>query len=198
MDNSTAIEAVHTGMGTEMAHKAFGRHAKTALRAVEKEAQRLECFLSRFLPESDISRINRSAGIKLEKITPETYEILSRAMECSVVSRGLFDITIGSLADLWDYKHASEPPASDKIEKALHLVNYNDLELDAIQKRVGLKNTGQSVDLGGIAKGFRGLDLIEKYPRTEAVLMDTNLWVHATRGLRQSFRTSADIDVNYI
>lgn len=318
MDNSAAVESVHTGMGTEMAHKAFGRHSKKALRAVEKEAQRLECLLSRFLPESDISRINRSAGVKLEKITFETYEILSCAMECSAISRGFFDITVGPLVDLWDYKHASEPPANNKIEKVLPLVNYNDLELDAFPKTAGLKNSGQSVDIGGIGKGFasdrfmeifqeygvtsafsniggnvstlgnkpdglpwrvgirhpringllgavavtgkavvtsgdyeryfldkegrrfhhilnpitgypaesglvsvtvvtesamtadalstavfvagleRGLALIKKYPRAEAVLVDAKLKVYVTQGLRQCFQASSEINVNYL
>lgn len=156
MDNTAAIEAVHTGMGTEMVHKAFGRYSAEALEAVKNEARRLECLLSRFLPESDISRINRSAGVKREKVSPETYEILSCAMECSVISRGLFDITVGPLADLWSYKQASEPPADDKIEQVLPLVNYNDFELDAVEKTAKLKNPGQSVDLGGIGKGFAG------------------------------------------
>jgi len=318
MDNSAAAEAVHTGMGTEMAHKAFGRHSVKALRAVENEAKRLERLLSRFLPESDISRINRSAGVKREKISSETYEILSCAMECSVISQGLFDITVGPLADLWDYKHASEPPANDRIELVLPLVGYKGLELDAVQKTAGLKNPGQSVDLGGVGKGFasdrfmeifqeygvtsafsniggnvstlgnkpdgspwrvgirhprlngligavavtgkavvtsgdyeryffdkegrrfhhilnpitgypaesglvsvtvvadsamtadalstavfvagleRGLALIKKYPRVEAVLVDAKLRVYVTRGLRQCFQASAGINVNYV
>jgi thiamine biosynthesis lipoprotein len=171
LDNSAAVEATHTGMDTEMAHKAFGRHSVKALRAVENEAQRLECLLSRFLPESDISRINHSAGVKREKISPETYEILSRAMECSAISQGLFDITVGPLADLWDYKHALEPPANNKIELVLPLVSYKDLELDAVQKTAGLKNSGQSVDLGGIGKGFAGdrfMEIFQEYGVTSA------------------------------
>ncbi|BCV23384.1 FAD:protein FMN transferase [Gelria sp. Kuro-4] len=166
MDNSAAAEAAHTGMGTEMAHKAFGRHSVQALRAVENEAQRLERLLSRFRPESDISRINRSAGVKREKISSETYKILSCATECSVISQGLFDITVGPLADLWDYKHALEPPANNKIELVLPLVNYNDLELDAVHQEAGLKTSGQAVDLGGIGKGFTGdrfMEIFQEY-----------------------------------
>lgn len=166
MDNNTAFEASHTGMGTEMAHKAFGRHSMEALRAVKKESQKLECLLSRFLPESDISRINCSAGVKLEKISTEAYEILTHALEYSVITQGLFDITVGPLADLWDYKHAVEPPASSRIKLVLPLVNYNDLELDAVQKMARLRNSGQSVDLGGIAKGFasdRFMEIFQEY-----------------------------------
>ncbi|WP_368488590.1 FAD:protein FMN transferase [Clostridium sp. BJN0013] len=171
MDKSAAVEAAHTGMGTEMAHKAFGRHAIEALKAVQNESQRLERLLSRFQQESDISRINRSAGIKCENVSPETYEILLHAIECSVISQGLFDVTVGPLVDLWDYKHALEPPANNKIEMALPLVNYKDLELNTVQKTTGLKKSGQSVDLGGIGKGFasdRFMEIFKEYGVTSA------------------------------
>lgn len=171
MDNSAAFEAVYTGMGTEIAHRAFGRHSMEALQVIENESQRLEHLFSRFLPDSDISRINRSAGIKCEKAGPETYEILSRALECSVISQGLFDITIGPLIDLWDYKRIMEPPARNKIELVLPLVNYKDLKLDANKKTAALGISGQSVDLGGIAKGFssdRFMEIFREYGVTSA------------------------------
>lgn len=79
LGKSAAFEAVHTGMCTEIAHLAFGKKAAQALRAVKKEAQRLEQLFSRFLPESDIGRINRFAGVKHEKISAETCEVLSKA-----------------------------------------------------------------------------------------------------------------------
>lgn len=317
MDDCAAVK-VHSGMGTEMSHKAFGRYSAEALQAAHREAHKLEHLLSRFLPESDISRINRSAGARQEKISAEAFKILSCAVECSRISKGLFDITLGPLTDLWDYKHGIEPPESSRIEKVLTLVNYNDIELDAAKKTAGLKNSGQSIDLGGIGKGFAsdrfmeifqgygitsafsniggnvstlgskpegspwivgirhprgegllgavavtgkavvtsgdyeryfldkegrrfhhilnpvtgypaesglisvtivadsamiadalstavfvagpmmGLALIEKYPGTEAILMDTKLGVYVTRGLRQCFRASAEINVSYI
>lgn len=109
--------------------------------------------------------------LKRVRISTDTYEILSRAMECSVISQGLFDITVGPLTDLWDYKHALEPPVKSKIERVLPLVNYNDLELYTFPKTAGLKKSGQSLDLGGIGKGFasdRFMDIFKKYGVTSA------------------------------
>lgn len=48
LGKSAAFEAVHTGMCTEIAHLAFGKKAAQALRAVKKEAQRLEQLLAGF------------------------------------------------------------------------------------------------------------------------------------------------------
>jgi thiamine biosynthesis lipoprotein len=158
-------------MGTQMMHKAFGRHGEEALCAVKCEARRLESLLSRFLPESGISRVNASAGMKSEEIGAETYELLKGAVEFSDISRGLFDITIGHLADLWDYKHASEPPAHTKIQQVLPMVNYRDLVLEPLEKAAELRKRGQSIDLGGIGKGYasdRFMEIFKKYGVTSA------------------------------
>jgi thiamine biosynthesis lipoprotein len=171
MDNSVSCEAVHAGMGTEITHKAFGRHSSAALQAAQNEAQRLERLLSRFLPDSDIGRMNRSSGIRCEKISPETCEILLCAIKLSVMSQGLFDITAGPLIDLWDYKHAVKPPLNSRIEHVLPLVNYSDLELDAVQKTAELNKRGQSVDLGGIGKGYasdRFMEIFREFGVTSA------------------------------
>lgn len=161
MDYNNPVEAIHIGMGTKMAHKAFGKHATEALRAVEHEAHRLECLLSRFLPGSDISRVNLNSGKRNETVSNETFEILSFALKLSTISKGLFDITVGPLVDLWDYKNAIDPPSGNELKQILPLVNYKDLILDSIQKTAALKKPGQSVDLGGIGKGFASDCLIE-------------------------------------
>jgi thiamine biosynthesis lipoprotein len=140
-----------------MAHKAFGLNAKDSLKAVCREATRIEGLLSRFLPDSEISRVNGSAGIKNERVSRETYEVLSRAVEFSRCFAGCFDVTIGPLVTLWKMaKDSGSQPAESSIKQVLPLVNYRDLILDPGEIKAGLRNVGQSVDLGGIAKGFAG------------------------------------------
>ncbi len=171
MCSTAAMEDTHLGMGTQMAHQAAGKNAAKALDAIHQEAQRLEGLLSRFLPESDVSRINRSAGVKHEPISAGTYSILSFAAECSAASAGLFDVTAGPLIDLWDYRHASSPPAKEKIAAVLPLVNYRDLELCPALNSAGLRKIGQSLDLGGIGKGFasdRFMEIFREYGVTSA------------------------------
>ncbi len=154
MNAQAEAESVHIGMGTEMAHKAFGRHAKEALVAVQCEAQRLERMFSRFREDSEIHAINQSAGEQCVSVSPETYEVLSRAVGFSKTSSGSFDATIGPLVDLWDYKHACAAPEDEKIRQAHLLVNYLDLILDPENRTAMLRKKEQSVDLGGIGKGY--------------------------------------------
>jgi thiamine biosynthesis lipoprotein len=164
LENALAAQTTHFAMGTVMTHKAFGMYAEDSLAAVESEVERLEGLLSRFLPDSEISRVNASAGIKREKVSFDTYEVLSSAVEFSRRSSGCFDVTIEPLVALWNRAKASfAQPDESSIQQVLPLVNYRDLILDPWEMTAGLRNIGQSVDLGGIGKGFAGDRILEVF-----------------------------------
>ncbi len=147
----------HFGMGTVMSHQIYGAQAQDCLAAVRAELARLERLLSRFIPESDVSRVNRSAGLRSERINVETLAVLERSAEVSALCTGCFDPTIGPLVDLWNIRGENfiRPDTAD-IRCALALVDHRDLALDARQGTAGLRRTGQSLDLGGIGKGYAG------------------------------------------
>lgn len=142
-------------MGTIITCKVFGEQAEGSVQAAFGEIGRLESILSRFVRDSDISRINSSAGIRCEKVGSETYEVLSQAIEFSKCCHGCFDVTIGPLVRLWgESGKKSEPPGEADIERALPLVGHNALLLDPREMTAGLERKGQSVDLGGVGKGY--------------------------------------------
>jgi thiamine biosynthesis lipoprotein len=157
MENGLVAQTTHCAMGTVMTHKAFGVYAEEALAAVCREVSRIEERLSCFLPDSDIGRVNRSAGKKSEKVTRETHDVLSKAVEFSRSFPGCFDVTMAPLVTLWRTgKDSCAQPGASSIKQILPLVNYRDLILDPQEMTAGLRNVGQSVDLGGIGKGFAG------------------------------------------
>lgn len=164
LETGLVAQATHHAMGTVMAHKVYGRYAEDSLAAVCSEISRMEDLLSRFLPNSEISRINNSAGIQSEKVNLETYEVLSKSVEFSRFFPGWFDVTIGPLVTLWSKgKNSSAQPDESNIQQALSLVDYRDVILDPWEMTAGLKNIGQSVDLGGIGKGFAGDKILEVF-----------------------------------
>jgi thiamine biosynthesis lipoprotein len=157
-------QSINFGMGTVVTHKTFGKHAEECLMAVREEAVRIEKLLSRFISESEICRIGSSAGLNCERLSCETFEVLSRALEFSSKSHGCFDVTIGPLAELWrEGMVTDEPPKESRIKQMLSLVNYTDLILDPSDKTAGLRKKGQSLDLGGIGKGFAGDKFLEVF-----------------------------------
>ncbi len=166
MDHDQLAQAIHEGMGTSFMHKAYGRRARRALHAVQREMKRLERLLSRFDRNSEISSINCSAGLKPAKVSSETFELLKKAMEISLLSGGAFDITVGPLVKLWDYKHATCAPEDAAIHKTLELIGFSNLMLEADRMTVGLKMPGQMIDLGGVGKGYasdRAMDVFRRY-----------------------------------
>ncbi len=166
VDRTVSAQSINLGMSTVMTHRAFGKHAEESLSAVRDEVVRLENLLSRYLPGSEIIRINRSAGMTCDMVSDDTYEVLSRAIEFSRNCQGIFDVTIGPLVDLWNTgKVANRVPEKTRIKQNLSLVDYTDLILNSQQKTVGLQRIGQSIDLGGIGKGFAGDKILEVFKK---------------------------------
>lgn len=149
------------GMGTVVTVKACGdgvagnANAEAATHAAKAEAERLESLLSRFVPGSDVDSINCHAGVSKVRLGPEALEVLSLAQDVSHLTDGLFDITVCPLVELWGIGTQREKvPSMDEIRVTLGLVDYRSLSIDCIGKRGGLTRRGQSIDLGGIAKGY--------------------------------------------
>jgi len=164
LKNKPAAQVTQSAMGTVMAHSATGALAEDALAAVCGEVARIEALLSRFLPGSDVSRVNRSAGVKSEKVSPETFEVLSQAVVFSRRCPGCFDVTIAPLVDLWRAgKESLVQPDEASIRQALPLVNDLDVILDPRERTAGLRHAGQAIDPGGIGKGFAGDRILEVF-----------------------------------
>lgn len=160
-------------MNTVITYKVYGERAEKAVEEVSSELARLENKLSRFIPDSEVSLINKNSGIKNVHISHETFEILSCAVLLSRISQGLFDITVTPLVDLWDYQHSCQVPSDIKIRDALSLVDFHGLEMNSKDGVVGLPKSGQSIDLGGIGKGFtsnRCIQIFKQFDVTSAYM----------------------------
>ncbi|MEW6109851.1 MAG: FAD:protein FMN transferase [Nitrospirota bacterium] len=106
-----------------------------------------------FSEESELSLINKNAGVKEVKVSPETLDLIENAVYVSEKSGGAFDPTIGPLIKLWDF-YKKIKPSYTEISGVLHLVNYKNIVIDRNGSTVFLKRKGMLLDLGGIAKGY--------------------------------------------
>lgn len=118
-----------------------------------------ENTLSKTIDSSDIARINNSGGDSVE-VSNDTIEVLKKGIEYGDLSGGTFDITIGRVTDLWDFRSeedrdnadAGKIPDKSKLEAAVAHVNYKDIVVNG--NTVTLKDPDMEIDLGGIAKGY--------------------------------------------
>src|SRR6476646_5528771 len=72
-----------------------GRYAEQAAQAAFDLVDRLERELSRFVPNSDISRINELAPGE-RTVAPTTIECLVSARHAFELTGGVFDVSIGT------------------------------------------------------------------------------------------------------
>jgi len=135
--------------------------ASTAIEACFNSMSELESVLSRFQPESQVSKLNRSG--MLAEAHPALLGLVTQSLELSQLSDGAFDITVRPLLNLYQ----STPgvlPTTRQIDQALQLVGYQKIVLTG--QEVDFNQPGMSITLDGIAKGFildKGIDVLKKF-----------------------------------
>ena len=112
-----------------------------------------ENMFSNKIDSSEISMINiNSAKGNWTSVSNETLELIKKGIEFGNTSNGLFDITIGEVSQLWDFKDGNNLPDPATIKEKISNVNYKNIEIDG--NNVRLSNPNAKLDLGGIAKGY--------------------------------------------
>lgn len=129
------------------------RMAEDSIDTAFREIELLGKLLNYFSEHSEVSAVNRNAGIRPASVSPETMELLERAATISEATGGAFDISIGPLISLYDFTRQVRPPES-LIRERLPLVNYADIILDTRDNTAFLKRKGMFIDTGGITKGY--------------------------------------------
>ncbi len=125
---------------------------KGAAKIVFDEIQRIERLLSKYKPDSEISKLNRLGRLK---VSPETFEIIKRSIELSKATDHAFDITVAPLMDLWGFTDKKfRIPEIQEIKNTLKLIGSEKLVLNEFESVIELSFPGMKIDLGGIAKGF--------------------------------------------
>ena len=152
---------VETIMGTLVEIKAVaadrsGEDVDRAVAAAFDAIRRVDSLMSTYNEDSELSRVNREAHKAPVQISPETTEVIAKAIELSKKSDGAFDITVMPLLEIWGFAKGREKsvPAQTLIDEKLRLVGYNLIELDPVNREIRLKTEGTTIGLGGIAKGY--------------------------------------------
>lgn len=145
-------------MGTIFDITAIGDDEKAVEEAANKafdEIKRIDALMSRYKEGSEVSLVNKNAGIAPVRVGQELIEVLKEAVKISDLSGGAFDVTIGPLTDLWGFDVEKRVvPSPDDIERLRKLVDYKKLKIDEAVSTVYLEEKGMMIDVGGIAKGY--------------------------------------------
>jgi len=141
-------------MGTLVEISVFDKDENIpAVQSAFDEIQRLEGLMSTHIPGSEISKINQVAGVEPTPVSPEVFEVISRALYWAEQTDGALDISVGPVQELWDFDgdHPSLPDPGF-IEPRLEKVDYRKIRLE--NQTVFLTEKGMRIHLGAIAKGY--------------------------------------------
>ncbi|WP_423738977.1 FAD:protein FMN transferase [Clostridium cibarium] len=148
-------------LGTLINLKVFGKESEKAIDEAIERLIDIDNKMSAFKESSEISKINKNAGIALQTVSNETFSLIDKSISYSELSEGAFDPTIRPLVSLWGIGTKSERvPTEIEINDNLKLVNYRDIILNKDDNSIGLKKQNQSIDLGGIAKGYAADEVV--------------------------------------
>lgn len=132
-------------------------YAQSMARTCFERIDELEAKLSRFIPDSDISRINSlKAGQEL-MIDIETYDCLKMAIEINQWTNGAFDIGIGEFMNIFrGYKEGILNLSEQKnaLKQALDEKAGGSIYLDPDKHKIYCINPGIKFDLGAVGKGY--------------------------------------------
>ena len=147
-------EAMATTFEVVILHK-DGHYAQQAAQAAFDRLDQIEQELSRYIENSDISRINNLAAGQYLRIGLETFECLRLSRRIHSETNGAFDITVGSLMSCWlNPDKTLRVPSKEELNLARRRTGMGLLKLDESQFSVKLLKEHVQVDLGGIGKGY--------------------------------------------
>ncbi len=121
----------------------------------------VEAALSRFRPDSELSRLNAAAGQGPQVVSETMNAVLTQALQSADRSQGVFDPTVLTSLRRAGYVRSFELlPASDEgaddippVASDGVAVGWQAIDLDGPTATVSLP-AGLGIDLGGIAKGW--------------------------------------------
>jgi thiamine biosynthesis lipoprotein len=148
--------------------------ARAAMAAAFAELARVEELLSEWKETSEISEVNRRAGMSPVAVGPELYAVVERSVRIAELTGGAFDLTFASCGGLWAARE-QRIPDDDAIAACLSHVGYLRVRLDPRRSTIHLTDPGMRIGIAGIGKGF-GID------RAAEVLEDQGITAYVVDG----------------
>ncbi len=146
-------------LGTVVSIKVFASDQElvaTAMRAAQARTQELEAILTDYDPDSETSRLTKSAtGTDFVAVSPDLWNVLEASDRWYQLSHGAFDASIGSLSHVWRAERRTKKRASgEQLAAALQRSGWAHVHLRPQSTAVRFDREGLRLDFGAIGKGY--------------------------------------------
>lgn len=152
-------------MGTSYAIKYEDEQQRNLKPGVDSLLEQFNQSVNHYLPDSEISRFNRSDSLQFA--LPYFYPVLRRSEEVYQATDGAFDPTVAPLVNAWGFgPEGGALPDSLGVDSLLRLVGFNKISFD--QEHVVKKQPNVQLNFSAVAKGY-GVDVVANYLRRKGI-----------------------------
>ncbi len=166
------VKRAQMHMGTVVTITAVAFDATTAQIAATAgftEIRRLEQLLSTWIPTSELSQVNASAGVTPVRVSPETLTLVQRAIQAGELTDGGFNVVIGPAIEAWSVTDRQRIPTERELDALKPLVDPHALHADVWGRTLYLEKPGMRIDVGGIGKGYAADQAVDAMRKAGAV-----------------------------
>jgi len=129
--------------------------AENSIDTVIAEITRIENLISDWKPTSQVSEVNRNAGIAPVKVDREVFELTQRALQFSKITNGGFDVSFAAMDRIWKFDGSmTTMPTEEAIKQSVAKVGYQNIILDSVQSTIFLKLKGMKIGFGALGEGY--------------------------------------------
>ena len=155
-EEKTIQRLTGNAFGTTYAIQYYGDEDSSLEICVDSTIAAVNQSLSTYVPDSDISRINRGEGnIMVDQSFREVFEL---SKEVHQLSGDYFDPTVGMLRDAYGFGDHDPDPELDgpKLDSLMRYVGFDKVSLTK-DNRIVTTEAGIYLDFNAVAKGY-GID----------------------------------------
>lgn len=119
------------------------------------EVTRIEKLISEWDSTTQISIVNKFAGVCPVKVDKEVFDLIARSIRISELTDGAFDISWAGMNQIWKFDGSMKRlPSQEEVAASVKTVGYKNILLNAKDTTVYLKIKGMRLGFGGIGKGY--------------------------------------------
>ena len=139
---------------------------------------------SRFLPRSEVSRLNRAPGVPLQ-VSTETLDLLLACDAWHEQTEGAFSVMVGGALTAFGYRDSQRvrPPRTSRTPTPVPVERA--LVVDDAVRRLACVPEGTALDLGGVARMWsaeRAAEIVRTLSDDPAILLEIGDDMIAVRG----------------
>lgn len=137
----------------------------TVATAVQRILDDIDAEMSTYRHDSVVSQFNRHQTADWFPVSERLLGIVDQARRVSEMTAGAFDITVGSLVDLWGFGADVIPPgvpAAEEVGERRRQIGFARLQSRSDPPALRKTAAGLHIDLSAIAKGY-AVDQVADY-----------------------------------